>query len=145
MVREYAAPQKDTQAILKTLTLAVLMYVARQYHAEKPVEESSRLSDRIVRYMGEHTETVTLKEIAAHFAYHPNYISGLLRREMGKTFSQILLELRMERAVLLLRRTDLPIEEVADMLGYGNSSNFYKAFRGFYGCSPREYIEKSRE
>ncbi len=142
MVQEYAAPKEDTQAILKPLVMAALMHIARQYKAEKPSENSVRLSDQIVRYMGEHTEAVTLKDIASHFAYHPNYISGLLHRELGKTFSEILLELRMERAVLLLEGTDLPIDEAAYMLGYSNSSNFYKAFRSYYHCSPREYIEK---
>ena len=143
MVREYADPKEDTQAILKALVMAALMHIARQYRAEKTEEESDLLSERIVRYMSEHTEAVTLGDIAAHFAYHPNYISGLLRRELGKTFSQILLELRMERAVMLLRGTDLPIEEPAYMLGYSNSSNFYKAFREYYHCSPREYIERN--
>lgn len=144
MVQEYACPKEDTQAILKPLVMAALMHIARQYRAQKPTDESGRLSQQIVRYMGEHTEAVTLKDIAAHFAYHPNYVSGLLRRELGKTFSEILLELRMERAVMLLTGTDLPIEETAYMLGYSNSSNFYKAFREYYHCSPREYIAKSR-
>ncbi len=143
MVQEYAFPKEDTQPILKTLVMATLMYIARRYRERKPTEKSGRLSDQIVRYMGEHTEAVTLKDIAAEFAYHPNYISGLLRRELGKTFSEILLELRMERAVMLLKGTDLPIEEMAYMLGYSNSSNFYKAFREYYHCSPREYITKN--
>lgn len=144
MVQEYAVQKEDTQAILKTLVMATLMYIARQCREGKPAGEPGRLSDQIVRYMSEHTEAVTLKDIAAEFAYHPNYISGLLHRELGKTFSEILLELRMERAVMLLKGTDLPIEEMAYMLGYNNSSNFYKAFREYYHCSPREYIAKAR-
>lgn len=140
MVREYAEPKEDTQAILKPLVMAVLMHIARRYQDSRPPAGAERLSEQIVRYMSEHTEAVTLKDIAARFAYHPNYISGLLHRELGKTFSQILLELRMERAVMLLKGTDLPIEETAYMLGYSNSSNFYKAFREYYHCSPREYI-----
>lgn len=90
--------------------------------------------------MGEHTDAVTLKDIAKHFSYHPNYISTLLRREIGKSFSEILLELRMERALSLLKGTSLSIEKIALMLGYSNSSNFYKAFREYYGKSPRDYI-----
>jgi len=42
----------------------------------------------------------------------------------------------MQRA-RLLDHTDLSIEKIAAMLGYSNSSNFYKAFRGYYGVSPR--------
>ena len=45
----------------------------------------------------------------------------------------------MERAAGLLSATELSVEEIAYMLGYSNSSNFYKAFRGYYHASPREY------
>ena len=69
-------------------------------------------------------------------------LSGLLRRETGRTFSEILLEQRMTRAACLLRGTPLSIENIAAMLGYRDSSNFYKAFREYYGKSPREYIKE---
>lgn len=144
MVIEYVDPQEDTQAILKSMVMALLMHIARQYRQANARPEEGRLSDKILRYMGEHTDAVTLKTISHRFSYHPNYISALLHRELGKTFSQLLLELRMERAVLLLRGTDLPIEDVAVMLGYSNSSNFYKAFREYYKCSPRELLDKER-
>lgn len=139
MVMEYADPKEDTQDILQPLVLSLFMLVARQYKQSVPVPKDERLSDQIVRYMGEHTDVVTLKEIAKHFSYHPNYISALLHREIGKSFSEILLEQRMERAVSLLRGTTLSIEEIALMLGYSNSSNFYKAFRGYYHTSPRDF------
>ena len=93
--------------------------------------------------MSEHSDIVTLKDIAKHFSYHPNYISTLLHREIGKSFSEILLEQRMERALILLKGTTLPITEIAQMLGYSNSSNFYKAFREYFHVSPREYVQKA--
>lgn len=39
---------------------------------------------------------------------------------------------------LLLEHTDLSIEKIAALLGYSNNSNFYKAFREYYGTSPRQ-------
>lgn len=140
MVIEYANKHEDTQAILRPLVLTLFMQVARQYRRSTPTPKDETLSDKIVRYMSEHSDVVTLKDIAAHFAYHPNYISTLLHREIGKSFSEILLEQRMQRAISLLKGTNLSIEEIALMLGYSNSSNFYKAFREYYKVSPREYI-----
>lgn len=142
MVIEYANTQEDTQTILQPMVLTLLMLVARQYKQSCPVPKDERLSDKIVRYMGEHSDIVTLKDISKHFSYHPNYISTLLHREIGKSFSQILLEQRMERAVCLLKGTSLSVEEIATMLGYSNSSNFYKAFREYYHQSPREFVSK---
>lgn len=140
MVMEYANPQEDTQAILQPMVLTLLM-MARQYKRSIPVSTNERLSDKIVRYMGEHSDVVTLKDIAKHFSYHPNYISTLLHKEIGKSFSEILLEQRMDRAVSLLKGTNLSIEEIAAILGYSNSSNFYKAFREYYHQSPREFVK----
>ena len=140
MVIEYADEKEDTQDILKPLVLSFLLQVMRQYTAEHPEPDAARLPDRILQYMKAHSDVVTLKDIAARFSYHPNYISALLHRELGKTFTEILLEQRMERAVILLKGTTLSIEEIALMLGYSNSSNFYKAFREYFHQSPRNYI-----
>lgn len=145
MVVEYADKKEDTQQILKPLVLSLFMLIARRYRLKKTKtvpDAPDTLAERILRYLNTHPEAVTLKEVAAHFSYHPNYISALLHRELGKTFSEIVLERRMDRAVILLQGTTLSVEEIASMLGYSNTSNFYKAFREYYQTSPREYLEK---
>ena len=52
---------------------------------------------------------------------------------------------RMDRALPLLKYTAFSIEEIAAMLGYSNSSNFYKAYKSYYGKSPREYLSVGTE
>ncbi len=141
MVVEYADRREDTQQILKPMVLSLFMHIARRYRLEKPALADASLSERIICYINAHPESVTLKNIAQEFSYHPNYISTLLRSETGKTFSDIVLEKRMERAVILMKGTSLSLEEIAAMLGYNNHSNFYKAFKAYYGCTPREYTE----
>ena len=68
--------------------------------------------------------------------------SLLLHRETGKTFSEILLEKRMEHAAILIKGTDLSNEEIAEALGYSSTTNYYKAFRRFYGMTPGEYEKR---
>ena len=140
MVVEYADKKEDTQLVLKPMVLALFMHIARRHRLEKTEKQPNTLSGRIVQYINSRPDSVTLKDIAAHFSYHPNYISSLLHKEYGKTFSEIVLEKRMDRAVILLKGTDLSVEEIAAMLGYSDTSNFYKAFRDFYGKTPREYL-----
>ena len=142
MVIEYAHQRQDTQQILKSLLQTLLLYLARCYRVSRTAPEPPvSLAAQILRYIADHSDTVTLGELSAHFAYHPNYISALLPRETGKKFSELLLEKRMERAALLLRNTTLSIEEIAAMLGYSNQSNFYKAFKAYYHTSPRDYVK----
>ena len=142
MVIEYADKKEDTQQILKPMVLTLFMHIARRYRVEKTENTVSSLSERIVAYINSHPESVTLKDIANHFSYHPNYISSLLHKELGKTFSEIVLDIRMDRAAILLKGTTLSIEEISAMLGYSNTSNFYKAFREYYGKTPRELLVK---
>jgi len=141
MVMEYADRKEDTQRILKTMLQTLLLEIARRYKIEKNDTGQKNVSEQILDYMGDHSDVVTLKDIAAHFNYHPNYISSLLHRETGRKFTEILLEKRMERAVLLMKNTTLSIEEISAMLGYSNHSNFYKAFKEYYGVTPRDYFK----
>ncbi len=140
LVVEYADKKEDTQLLLKPMTVALLMHVAREYRRAAVPGASLSLSERIIQYISAHLEHITLGMLSTRFSYHPNYVSTLLHREMGKTFSEILLELRMERALALLKGTDLSVEEISAMTGYNNTSNFYRAFRGYCHVSPREYI-----
>lgn len=142
MVIEYADRKEDSQRILKPMVLTLFMHIARLYRQNKPKIASESLAEKIVQHINSHPDSVTLKEIASHFGYHPNYISGILFKELGRTFSEIILEKRMSRAVILLKGTTLAIEEIAAMVGYSNHSNFYKAFRKYYGKTPREYLSK---
>lgn len=139
MVMEYADRREDTQRLLKSMLQTLFLQIARRYRIENAKSAPVTLSEKIIQYMADHSDVVTLKEIAAHFSYHPNYISALLHKETGRKFTEILLEKRMERAVLLLKNTTLSIEEITAMLGYSSTSNFYKAFKEYFGVTPREY------
>ena len=140
MIIEYANSTESTQSILRSMASAMIMQVARKYSQQQDKPQALSLSSQIIKYIGEHDANVTLQEVATKFSYHPNYISSLLKKETGKSFSQILLEKRMAHALVLLHGTTLPIDNISAILGYSNPSNFHKAFREYYGKSPREYI-----
>ena len=125
---------------MKSLLQTLLLEIARRYRIEKSGTPAKTLAEQIIDYMGDHSDVVTLKDIAAHFSYHPNYISTLLHKETGRKFTDILLEKRMDRAVLLMKNTSLSLEEISALLGYSNHSNFYKAFKEYYGMTPRAYL-----
>ena len=142
MIVEYANRQDDTQNILKFLFQALILEISRSYkkiNADKNFSKS--LSAQIIEFICDNSDTATLKKIAKKFSYHPNYISALLHKETGKTFTKILLEKRMERAEKLLKNTNLSIEKISEMLGYATAENFYKSFKKFYKKSPREFIK----
>lgn len=151
MVMEYANRTQDTQQVLTSMATTLYLFVTRAFrqganlvtNADSGEQDEAPLR-QILAYMDNHFRSVSLKELSEHFSYHPNYISSLLHKETGRTFSEILLEKRMEHALVLMRGTDLSNEEIADILGYSSTTNYYKAFRRCYGMTPREYMSKNR-
>lgn len=141
MVMEYADNKDDTQLILKSLLHTLFTFISRRYRLTEIGGATKSISEQIMDYMDSHSNVVTLKTIAEHFSYHPNYISALLHKETGRKFTEILLEKRMERAALLLRNTTLSTEEISSLLGYSNHSNFFKAFKEYYGKTPRDFMK----
>lgn len=63
----------------------------------------------------------------------------LFRTATGTTPIEYLLEVRLRRAAELLRRTGLPVGEVAARCGFHDSNYFSKRFRALYGVSPRTF------
>lgn len=138
MVIEYAANRPDTQTVLRALAICYLSYIVREYTQITEVTESAQLSTRVMEYLDIHFESATLMETAKALGYHPNYFSALVKKETGNTFTGLLTQVRMERARMLLKNTSLSVNDIAIFLGYSNTSNFYKAFRGYYQVSPRQ-------
>jgi len=63
----------------------------------------------------------------------------LFKQETGKTTSQYLRELRLQRAELLLRTTFLSIKEVTNEAGLTSTSHFVQYFKKRYGLTPTAY------
>ncbi len=65
-------------------------------------------------------------------------------REEGASLQGLKDEVRRERAVALLHRTDRPIKQVAHEAGFTNDKSFIRAFRAWTGQSPAEFRRTAR-
>lgn len=93
----------------------------------------------ILSYISNHLEDVTLSSLADHFHYTPAHLSKLLKQYLGQTFSNLLGEMRIEKAASYLKNTSIGIDSIVELLGYYDRSYFNKVFKKKYGCSPNEY------
>ncbi len=59
--------------------------------------------------------------------------------EHGTSFQQILDELRRDRALALLDAQDVPVDRIAELLGYSDASNFNRAFKRWMGVTPSSF------
>jgi AraC-like DNA-binding protein/mannose-6-phosphate isomerase-like protein (cupin superfamily) len=96
----------------------------------------------VLRYIEENYRDASLKEISNRLNM-PNYrISKLLKEFSGKTFSDILVDKKLEKIAYLLKNTEYPVVDVINMCGYENASHCYKLFKYKYDLSPKCYRDQ---
>lgn len=93
----------------------------------------------VLQYMDDHCIDCTLESTAAHFGFHPNYLSRMVKEGTGSAFKDLVSDGRLSRAAFLLLTTEAPISQIANQCGYSNQNFFYKKFQVRYGCTPAVY------
>lgn len=93
----------------------------------------------LIQYIQKHYSTVTLDSAAAHFHYTPEYTSRLIKRATGRTFTQLLQQVRLEKAKVLLQDTRMTIAAVTEQIGYDSTEHFVRLFKKTTGLTPTEY------
>ncbi|CAM3758871.1 helix-turn-helix domain-containing protein [Marinicrinis lubricantis] len=68
-----------------------------------------------------------------------SHFSHMFKMEVGMTFSDYVIALRMEKARQMLENTDTRISEIAEKLRYNNPQNFIRVFKKMNGMTPGEY------
>jgi len=63
----------------------------------------------------------------------------IIRSNYGCGWKELIVKKRLEVSADLLKTTSMPIEEIADYVGYDSVRGFYTAFKKFYGVNPGEY------
>ncbi|MFE5319419.1 helix-turn-helix domain-containing protein [Paenibacillus sp. NPDC056579] len=84
-------------------------------------------------------EDMCLEGLAEKFHTTPNYMSRLLKKELGRPFHQYLQEVRIQKAKELLAGTDLYIQDIWAQVGFNNRNSFIRSFKNVEGISPMEY------
>jgi two-component system response regulator YesN len=101
---------------------------------------------RAIRYMEQEyrNEELLMGDVAKHSFVSSSYLSTMLKKETGKTFSEYLTDIRMEHAKKLLRETEMKSYEVAQACGFANATYFSTVFKRMNGMSPSAW-KKARE
>ncbi len=82
---------------------------------------------------------LSLSEEARRLKMDVTALSRLIKKYTGCGFTELLHTARFNRAVKMLRDTDLSVTNIASAIGYENTAFFYRRFVERYGCTPIEY------
>jgi len=84
------------------------------------------------------TRAISLDELAASVAVTPKHLCRLFARSLGRSPMTTVRLARLERALLLLARTDLSVQETAFHTGFASPYHFSRSFKVAYGVPPTE-------
>jgi len=103
------------------------------YYDEKAVKKA-------IEYIADNYQNrLSLFEIANETHYSPYHFLRLFKRHTGRTPFGFLLDLKIERAKDMLKKTDCTISQVCDLCGFGSLSYFSRVFKERTGLPPSQF------
>lgn len=133
--REYLA---ERPRIADPKLHAIIRQHAEAMLAEMPraLTLTERVRDALTSEIA--TRVPTLAQVAKDLSMGERTLSRHLEEE-GITFKELLDDVRRRLALRYLRKSDIPISEIAFLLGYSQAAAFHRAFRRWTRQTPIEY------
>ncbi|HEY4110830.1 AraC family transcriptional regulator [Puia sp.] len=100
---------------------------------------SSRIQQVYQIIQTRYQDEVSTRQIAGDLAMTESSFCRFFKQATGKTLKQALMEVRIQKACLLLTGSDLSIASVASHAGFNNISLFNRAFKTLTKSTPQQY------
>ncbi|MCU6711350.1 response regulator [Paenibacillus sp. J5C_2022] len=128
----------DDQELIRTTVH--LLAGCCQLIGDRKRSHAQGIVQRAIEYMNDnYMNNLSLRSVADAVYLSPNYLGALLRSELGISFTDQLVKIRIARAKELLLSPDLKLYEVADRIGYQNFGHFSNLFKRMTGFTPKDY------
>lgn len=99
--------------------------------------------ERVLSYIQDnYQKELSLTNLSKVIFLSPDYFSRIFKEQVGCTFSEYILRMRMEKAKELLSETDMLISDLARQVGYSDPNYFSRIFGRTVGVSPSRYRQK---
>ena len=104
--------------------------------------QNNILSHAVVYLRRHYADAVSSADVAEACHCSVSTLSHLFKKKLGVGIRKYQQQLRLSDARKLLRDTELPVNVVSDLLGYGNPNYFCNVFRKEIGIAPSQYREE---
>lgn len=143
--------QEADTGIAAGQAIALAAWIREQF-AGRQVTGAAKRSETLVRFESilrnmqqQWREPLSLSSVAAKAFLTPNYLSRLFRQQLGMTFTDYLVSLRLEHAALSLQETKDAVTQIAYESGFKNVNSFISYFSRCYGQTPGQYRKTQQE
>lgn len=132
----------ETITSMKQQVMDILLKI-EQYHNERKNENSSNKIREIITYIENHYNdtNLSLTSIASELGMNSIYISRFFKSQTGEGILFTINNIRLEKSKSLIIDTKINIKDIAEMVGFINSTVFIRTFKKYEGITPGKYRE----
>lgn len=147
MLEEYNSERKYYEEFLRLHILELLLLFSREYAQIREEHPSISKYDKYIssvdvaiQYVEDHySEPISLDKICKIAMVSRTYFCYLFKSYTKKTFTEYLLNKRVDKAIELMPNESKSLTEIAGEVGFSDSANFSRTFKKTVGISPRSY------
>ena len=114
-----------------------------------PIIKNPKLRDAVLYIESHYSDSITLSDIATNAGINHTTLTALMKEELGCTATQYLMQYRITIAKKHLAFTDVPIKDIAGMVGFKTVQHFNRIFKEITGTTPAEFrkvaVQKRKE
>jgi len=146
-IHECRSKQLGCSLMLESLSVQIAVLLLRLCHQNPPVEsclsgkhwDNKSITQAIEYLTDNYQKKISLSDLASETHYSPYHFLRLFKQHTGKTPFEYLLDLKIEKAKTLLKKTDYSIAETSYLSGFSSTSYFSQTFKKKTGLSPSQY------
>ena len=112
----------------------------------KPVDITVATFDKMIAYIDEnYQQKIELENLAKIGGYNVNYTSQFFKRQLGVSFLEYVLRLRLREATVRLVNSNDAVAHIASSCGFADIKAFNVAFKKHFHTTPSEYRKQANE
>ena len=139
--RSFASNALAYARIIEFLVQLSRAYYDTPYSVVDDVTEDDKIN-QIIAYIGDNlTENLSLDHLSGRFYLSKFYLSKRFKQYTGLSIYQYILKKRLTAARNMLSEK-VPVLDACDRCGFTDYSNFLKAFKREFGCTPTKYVKQ---
>lgn len=145
---EYMNEEKYCSCAMKQYFSLIFISVLRSedtiIDSSIQISRTERQYEKIIGYLKQNYKTATLTDVAEHIHFSKQYICKIVRLASGRTFNEVLTDIRLDMVRQYLTETKLSLESIAEYCGFCTASHLSKVFKRQYGEVPSNYRKRHR-
>lgn len=150
---EYRRADIGYRALCRARVTELLVYLCRRYAVEsvstKDTAQRRRDLERLqpaLDYIEQHyADRISVAQLAQILCLSPDRLGHLFRDGVGQAPLQYINEIRLRKAMNLLKTEEYTVTEVAQAVGFFDYNHFGRLFRRRYGCTPNQVRQGKTE